>query len=187
MHIGFLTNEYPPLPSGGIGTSIRNLARALVTQGHRVTVLGWGQPTEFNDRGVTVRFFSDTKVKKMGWLVNRWRMQQEINRLVSNEQLEIVEAPDWCGLSAGMSLDCPLLIKCNGSATYFAHIMNDSVRPAVRLAERLALQQADAIVAVSRYTAELTRDLFRLARNIGSIPNGIDFSQFQTEEVEEAT
>ena len=25
MHVGFLTLEYPPLPSGGIGTSLRTL------------------------------------------------------------------------------------------------------------------------------------------------------------------
>src|SRR5687767_12994299 len=102
MHIGFLTAEYPPLISGGIGTSIRNLARALVAQGEEVTVVGWGEKVDFEDHGVRVRFLGHTSIPKMGWFLNRQRAQHELNRLVSEQKVDIVEAHDWCGLSAGM-------------------------------------------------------------------------------------
>ena len=82
MHISFLTTEYPPLPSGGIGTSIKNLAHALVNLGHRVTVIGWGPETEFDDDGVHVKFLGHTKIPKMGWFLNRKRAEKELNRLV---------------------------------------------------------------------------------------------------------
>ena len=129
MHIAFLSNEYPPLPSGGIGTSVQTLARALVAAGHQVTVLGWGHATAFTDAGVTVRVLGTTAVPKMGWLLNRRRLQVELNRMVREEALAIVEAPDWCGPAAGLRLACPLVIRCHGSATYFADLLGERVAP----------------------------------------------------------
>lgn len=185
MHVAFLTSEYPPLPSGGIGTSIRNLGRAMVAQGHRVTVLGWGPQAEFNDQGVQVRFLGHTNIPKAGWFANRLLAQRELNRLVRDEGVQIVEAPDWCGLSAGLRLRCPLVIRCHGSATYFAHLLKDTVRSTVRLAERYALIGASDVMAVSRFTADVTRELFGLNRPIGVIPNGVDLAQFSPADARE--
>lgn len=191
MHIAFLTTEYPPLPSGGIGTSIRNLARALVKIGHRVTVIGWGANAEFDDQGVQVRFLTAKGYPpKTGWLLSRRRIQQELRRMVHEEALQIVEAPDWCGLSAGIHPGCPLVIRCNGSAVYFAHILREKVRPAVRWAEWLALRHADAVASVSRFTADTTSQLFGLKEKIQVIPNGIDISHFSPappEQTEQST
>jgi glycosyltransferase involved in cell wall biosynthesis len=178
MHIAFLSLEYPPLPSGGIGTSVQNLARALVRQGHRVTVLGWGPETEFDDGGVRVRFLGHTSIPRMGWFLNRRRLQRELRRLKKTEGLDIVEAHDWCGISAGLRPDCPLVVRCHGSATYFARLLDESVRPTVFGTEWLALIGADAVVAVSRFTAGLTAGIFRLPQRVGTIPNGIDTSRF---------
>lgn len=186
VNIAFLTSEYPPLPHGGIGTSIRNLARALVTDGHQVTVLGWGQSAEFEDQGVRVHFLGDKTFPKMGWFLNRRYAQKELNRLVRAREIDIVEAQDWCGLSAGMRLDCPLTIRCHGSATYFAHLLHERVRPSVRWAESLALKEADSVVAVSKFTAESTRQLFGLMKSVEVIPNGVDTNHFQPGKQEEA-
>lgn len=190
MHVVFLTIEYPPLPSGGIGTSVRNLARALVAQGHRVTVIGVGPETKFVDQGIEVRFIGETHVLKIGWLWDIRRVQRELNRLVREEGAQIVEAHDWGGVSAGLRLACPLVVRCHGTDTYFAHLLRKKVRPSVRWAESLALKQADDVVAVSRFTADVTRRLFQLRDEVGVIPNGIDVAQFRPaapDEVEPAT
>ena len=190
MHIGFLSLEYPPLPSGGIGTSVRTLARSLVAQGHRVTVVGWGARADFEDEGVRVRFLGDARVPKMGWLLNRRAARLELARLCEEEGLEVVETHDWCGPSAGIDLPCPVAVHCHGSATYFAHLLREPVRRSVRWAEALALRRADAVVSVSRFTAETTRALFDLDRSIEVIPNGVDLARFQParpEEVEPGT
>lgn len=179
MHIAYLTNEYPPHSSGGIGTSIQNLARELVRLGNWVTVLGVGPEKEWNDAGVQVRFLSQTYVPKMGWLLNRLYVAQEINRMVSDENLVIVETPDWTGLSAGMKINCPLVIRCHGSDTYFGSLLGYRSRWSTYLAEVMALRQADQIVAVSRYAAEITRNVFHLNGNIGVIPNGINLEYFR--------
>ena len=178
MHVVFLTVEYPPGPSGGIGTSVRNLARALVAGGHRATVLGCGVPTEFDDQGARVRFLGATRVPGMGWLLNRRLLDLEIRRLVRSEGADLVEAHDWVGPSAGIRPHCPVLIRCHGSATYFADMLGERARPKVRFAEGLALAQADDVVAVSRFAADQTRRVFGLRREIGVIPNGIDVSRF---------
>ncbi len=170
------------MPSGGIGTQLRNLARNLVARGHRVTVVGWGEATRFDDEGVRVRFMGHTRVPRMGWLLNRRRALRELVRLDREEGLDIVEAPDWCGPSAGMRPPCPVVIRCHGTATYFAHLLDERPRPTVRWAEQLALGRADGVVAVSRFTAELTRRLFRLREPIGVIPNGIDLARFRPAE-----
>jgi glycosyltransferase involved in cell wall biosynthesis len=190
MHVAFLTTEYPPLPSGGIGTSIRNLARALVARGDRATVLVAGAGAEFEDRGVRVRFTGETSVPKLGWLWDARRAQRELNELVRRDGVDVIEAHDWCGPSAGLRLDRPLSVRCHGAATYFAHLLSERVRPSVRWTETLALRQANDVVAVSRFTADITRRLFRLRSEVGVIPNGIDAAQFtpaDTEEVEPDT
>lgn len=185
MHVVFLTCEYPHRPCGGIGTSIRNLARSLVDGGHRVTVLGCGAPVEFDDRGVRVRFLGPTPLPKLGWLLNRRALQREIARLVRCEGVDLVEAHDWCGLSAGLRLPCPVVIRCNGSATYFAGLLGERVRPAVWLAEWLALNQAQDVVAVSHFAAEQTRRAFGIRRQIDVIPNGVDPGQFTVADPDE--
>lgn len=179
MHIGFLTLEYPPLPSGGIGSSIRNLARALVDQGHRVSVVGWGHSARFDDRGVAVRFWSRRFLPKTGWLVSRLSLQRELRRLVDHEGLDIVEAHDWSGLSAGIRPGCPIVVRCHGSAVYFAHLLSETVRPSVQCAERLALACADAIAAVSRFAAAETARLFGVRQSIAVLYNGVDLTQFE--------
>ncbi len=179
MHIAFLTSEYPPHKTGGIGTSIQNLARELVRQGYRVTVLGTGKQKEWVDNGVKIRFLEQTRMPKMGWFSNRLRIVHKINRMVANEGLDIVEAPDWTGLSAGMKVKCPLVVRCHGSDTYFGGLLGYHPRWSVYQAEKLALIQADGVAAVSRFAAVKTQESFNLSGEIQVIPNGINLEYFQ--------
>ena len=195
LRLVFLTPEYPPLPSGGIGVFVRALARLLAAQGHAVTVVGWkdGGACSWEDAGVRVRFLSASRLPGCGWLLNRWRAQQFIRRLAVSEGVDLVEAPDWCGPSAGMHLPCPVVIRCHGSATYFGHLLHERVRIRVQLTERLALRQAARVAAVSRFCADTTATLFGRPKvapasvtphslppdTIRVIYNGVDTTRFQ--------
>ena len=162
MHCGFLSTQYPPAQAGGIGSSIQSLAREMVREGHRVTVLGWGREQSFEDHQVRVRFLGETSIPRMGWLLNRRLVQSEIARLVREEDLRIVESPDWCGPSAGLRARCPLVVRCHGSDSYFARFEERRPRHSVALAERLALRSASSVAAVSAFTAKESRKIFDL-------------------------
>ena len=183
MHICFLSGEYPHPevgPSGGIGTSIKNLARKLVQKGHRVRVIGWhSKEIELEDEGVRLRYISATKAPKLGWFLNRKYLQDEVNHLVRQGELDMVEAPDWGGMTAGMKLHCPLLIRCNGTDTYFGELLGYKPRWSVYQAERMALSGADNVAAVSAFAGKVTRTVFNLPSEIKTIPNGISIEQFK--------
>lgn len=182
MHVCFLSTEFPHPAlgkTGGIGTSIKNLATELVRQGHRVTVLVLGKNAfETTVDGLQLKVIAETTIPKIGWFWNRRKLLKVINALVAQEQLDLVEAPDWGGLSAGIRPACPLVIRCHGTDTYFGHLLGYKPRFLVKLAEKIALKQADAIAAVSRFTQKTTAAIF--VRNIPTvIPNGVDTQLFE--------
>ena len=72
MKIGFLTPEYPHSKtgnSGGIGTSIKNLAVGLLAEGCSVRVLVYGQKQEaiFDDNGICIQQIKKVKFKGLSW------------------------------------------------------------------------------------------------------------------------
>lgn len=182
MKIVFVTPEYPTFGSGGIATFYRTLGIYLAKQGHEVTVLLPGHGRQFEDQGVQVCFLNQRNIPKLGWLATRVALQRRIQELAQGGMADIVEAPDWCGLTAGLCVRPPLLIRCHGSGTYFSHIMGQRVKTKTYLEEKIALQRADGIVAVSRYCAEHTARFFRLRREPQVIYNGVDTSLYHPTE-----
>lgn len=118
MKIAFLTPEYPHSKtgnSGGIGTSIKNLAASLVAQGHAARVLVYGQQEEglFDDHGVIVQRIQNIKVKGLSWYLTRKKLERIINQLYSQDGLDLVEAADWTGYYLLHSTQMP---SCNSVA-----------------------------------------------------------------------
>ncbi len=178
MHIGFLTSEYPHNKtgtSGGIGTSIKNLANALTNLGHRATVFIYGQAIddEFLDGQISVVQIRNIKFKGLSWYLTRTKIQNIINKHVVGKNLDIIEAPDWTGITAFMKLKCPLVIKLHGSDTYFCHMDKRPVKYKNYFFEKKALKSADAYISVSSYTAEITNRIFNVNLLYEIIPNGI--------------
>ena len=178
MNIGYLTPEYPHTKtglSGGIGTSIRNLSYALSALGHRITIFVYGQDVdeEFIDKGITIVRIRNVRFKGLSWYLTRRKIQNIINKHVSQSCLELVEAPDWTGITAFMKLKCPLVIKLHGSDTYFCYLERRHVKKWNFFLEKRALISADSHISVSSYTASLTNLLFKLKITYKIIPNGI--------------
>lgn len=183
MKIAFLTPEFPHPKtgsSGGIGTSIQNMARALADIGHQPLVLVYGQDADehFEENGVSFYRIRNVKVKGLSWYFTRKKIQRVINRLHAEGKLEVVEAPDWTGITSFISAQCKITIRLNGSDTYFCHLDRRPVKWANRFHEKRALQKADALLSVSRFTADLTNEIFGLHRDFTIIPNSIDTASF---------
>lgn len=190
MHIGFLTPEYPHARtgnSGGIGTSIANLATGLVNAGHKISVLVYGQNGDdrFEDGGIAIHRIKNTKLKGFSRWLTQKKIQRLINALVKDEKLELVEAPDWTGITSRIRLKCPVVVKLNGSDTYFCHIDGRKVKPINRMREERALKNADALASVSRFTAQVTGELFGIKREFTIIHNSIDPQKFNISDVPE--
>jgi glycosyltransferase involved in cell wall biosynthesis len=185
MKIAFLTPEYPHQKTGnagGIGTSIKNLAESLTALGHEVRILVYGQKEDaiFEEEGINIQQIKNVKIKGVSWYFTRKKLQGIIDDLYDKQLLDIVEAPDWTGISSFIQpKKCPLVIRLNGSDTYFCHLDGRPVKWWNRFHEKRALQKADGPISVSRFTADKTNELFGLQLPFTIIPNGINPEKFQ--------
>ena len=185
MKIAFLTPEYPHQRTGnagGIGTSIKNLAESLTALGHEVRILVYGQKEDaiFEEEGINIQQIKNVKIKGLSWYFTRKKLQGIIDDLYDKQLLDIVEAPDWIGISSFIQpKKCPLVIRLNGSDTYFCHLDGRPVKWWNRFHEKRALQKADGPISVSRFTADKTNELFGLQLPFTIIPNGINPEKFQ--------
>ncbi|PKG51703.1 glycosyltransferase family 4 protein [Olleya sp. 1-3] len=188
MKIAFLTPEYPHERighSGGIGTSIKHLAVALQKQGHEVSLLIYGQEEDvtFSDNGIAFYKIKNPKLKGLSWFLTRKKIQKLINRLHKAQKIDIVEAPDWTGIGSFININCPLIIRENGSDTYFCHLDHRPVKAINRFHEKQALKSVDGIISVSQFTGDLTNTLFNIKRPFTVIPNAINLTDFTPEPI----
>jgi glycosyltransferase involved in cell wall biosynthesis len=192
MKIAFLTPEYPHLKtgtSGGIGTSIKNLAKGLLAEGCSIRVLVYGQNEEgiFDDNGICIQQIRNVKFKGLSWYLTRKKLEKIINSLYQQKEIDLVEAPDWTGITSFVAAKCPIVIRLNGSDTYFCHLDNRPVKWNNKFHEKRALKKADALLSVSQFTADKTNEVFGLDKEFTIIPNSIDMSLFNPNSNDNAT
>lgn len=109
------------------------------------------------------------------------RYHNELERIISEHKIDIVEMPDYNDYVRFTrshiplpKLSVPVVVKMNGSITYFAKEAGHTVAPHIFKTECGIIEQATAIAAVSKYTATKSAEYFGYANNIGIIPNGIE-------------
>ncbi|OXG08800.1 glycosyltransferase involved in cell wall biosynthesis [Flavobacterium araucananum] len=185
MKIAFLTPEYPHSKtgnSGGLGTSIKNLAIGLLQKGISVRVLVYGQKEDeiFDDNGIIIQQIKNVKLKGLSWFLTRKKIEKVINQLYADKKIDLVEAPDWTGITSFIQPEkCPLIIRLHGSDTYFCHLDNRPVKWINKFHEKRALKKADTLLSVSQFTADTTNAIFGLNKRFRVIQNLIDVNLFQ--------
>lgn len=186
MKIGFLTPEFPHPKtgySGGIGTSIKNLSKGMAALGHEVVVFIYGQQKDeyFIEDNISFYLIKNVKLKGFSRILTQKKIQNLLNKL----KIDVLEAPDWTGITSAIKPNCPVVIRLNGSDTYFCHLDNRPVKAINKFYEKKALQNADALLSVSQFTADVTKELFNLKSNFTIIPNSIDLDNFNRNKNEE--
>jgi glycosyltransferase involved in cell wall biosynthesis len=189
MHISFITSHFPFYDAksvGGIGTSIKNLSLELVNLGHKVTVFVYGQNNDekFIEDGINLVKIKNVKFKGLSWYFTRKKIQQTIIAAHNISKIDIIEVPDWEGISSFIELPFPIVVRLNGSDTYFCHLDSRKVKWINKFHEKRALQKANGHLSVSRYTADMTNKLFNLNNEYVIIPNGVDITVFKKEKEE---
>jgi glycosyltransferase involved in cell wall biosynthesis len=185
MHIGFITSHFPfhdAKSVGGIGTSIKNLSDELVALGHNVSVFVYEQEKDdkFIEGGITLVKIKNIKIKGLSWFLTRKKIQNTILKEHKISKIDIIETPDWEGISSFINLHSPVVIRLNGSDTYFCHLDNRPVKWINKFHEKRALAKADGHLSVSQYTADVTNQLFHINKKFTIIPNGINTNSFNT-------
>jgi glycosyltransferase involved in cell wall biosynthesis len=183
---------YPRIPSppasGGLGTSIKNLAEQLVKRDIDITVFVYGQKKNMNfeENGISFHFIIQLQYNFFGWYLYRKYLESYLNKVILEENIDVVEAPDWTGITAFMKLKSPHVIRMNGSDSYFCSLEGRPQKKKNFWFEKLALQGADRLLSVSEFTANKTREIFKLKKEITVIPNSVDVNVFSPtgEEVE---
>ncbi|KAA5822431.1 glycosyltransferase family 4 protein [Algibacter amylolyticus] len=190
MHIGFITPEYPHpkvKQAAGIATSIKNLVVVLVSKGVNVTVFVYHQNKSevFKDEDVEIHLIPSKKYKLFTWYLYRKHIQNYINLVVDKKEIDILEAPDWTGITAFMRLKAPLFIRFHGSDAYFCKLENRKQKFKNFMFEKLALKRAAAYIAPTDFAGSLTQKIFDLKKeDIKTIHNGLSLENFKNESPE---
>jgi glycosyltransferase involved in cell wall biosynthesis len=186
MHIAFLTPEFPHEKLGhsaGLGTSIYGMSLGLIKAGVKVSIIVYSQEsdTSFEYKGLKIHTLRHVKYPYFGWYFYRKKIQRFVNELTEKHQVDLIEAPDWTGITAFIKFKVPHVIRLHGSDTYFCNLENRPVKKKNFFFEKKALQRAKALVSVSRFVGNETLKLFDLQREYTVIPNGIDVKSFTNE------
>jgi glycosyltransferase involved in cell wall biosynthesis len=183
MHIAFLTSEYPHPKlnnTGGLGTSIKNLAIELQKNHVKVSVFVYGQNKDevFKEDEITIYKIAHRSFKVLGWYLHRKYLQKYINKVIFETKIDLLEATDWTGITAFMKFRVPLLIRLNGSDGYFCALDNRKQKLKNYIFEKKALLGADKVVSVSTFTAKKTNQVFGIQKCNTVIHNGINTDDF---------
>lgn len=185
MHISFLTPEYPHekvLHAAGIGTSIKNLGEALSKEGIKVTVFVYGQKTQeiLIENEIEIHLIKNKKFHFCGWFFYRKYIQEYCSAIIKHEKIDLLEVIDWTGISAFMNFKIPTVIRFHGSDAYFCHLENRKQKAKNFWFEKLAIKEAKAFIAPTKYAGEISKQLFKIKnKEITTIYNGIELENFQ--------
>lgn len=172
MRLLFVCNEYPPAPHGGVGVFVKNIANALARRGHKVFVVGvYNSVDSFlveKDADVMVYklpIILRSRITHINSLQARWNLASFVHKLVRDEGIEIVEAPEGGGWSLFIQKKKPVIVRLHNSSPIF--YQNSKTQKRGRFTywiETLAIRRASRIVAVSRYILEALTPLYPYAR-----------------------
>ena len=187
MHIGFLTPEFPhekTTHAAGIGTSIKNLVIALAAKGIQISVFVYGQELDsvFEENGIKIHLIKKRRYSLLTWFFYRKHIQNYINKFVVLDNINAIEAPDWTGIAAFMSLKTPLIIRFHGSDAYFCKLENRPQKLKNFWFEKLGIQNAKAFIAPTNFAGKETEYIFNIKnKEIRTIHYGLNLPQFQND------
>ena len=188
MHIGLICSEYPPVPHGGIGSFLRDLAEGLAGAGHSVTVAGiyrdLSEGNEENLNGVRVLRIPCAP-GFLGYRCGAWydraRLYGRLSREHRLQPFDLIECPDYAGwLPFGAPRGIPMIVRFHGANFFFDAELGRKGNAFEHGLERKTIRRADFLTSPSRYAAERTVKLAgKGERPVTVIPHAVDADLFQ--------
>jgi len=192
MHICFLTNEYPKegFPHGGIGSFVKTMARALVKNGMKVSVIGINYTANNESQiieGVNVYRLKRSTVKGLAWYFNFKAINGKIREIHKRDPIQIVETSELGLAFINKLKKVKYIIRLHGGHHFFAESENRGINKWKGFQEKRSFQKADAFVAVSQYVKKHTEKYLSYHNKpIAYLSNPIDTDHFRPIEKKES-
>ncbi|HXC42543.1 MAG TPA: glycosyltransferase family 4 protein [Candidatus Dormibacteraeota bacterium] len=166
MNVVLLCNEYPSVRThAGIGTVVQILARGLQSRGHRVTVVGLGEPGEHSDEGVRVVTLQHRRTRFVGNLIERLELRRWLAHLAKTQRIDMIEVPDSQGLLPFGVSNCKVVVRLHLSFAAVTHVTGERHGRGLCFYEARNLAANSDWIAVSSYVLNLTRETFGITPN----------------------
>jgi len=183
LHIVYLCNEYPPSKGGGVGTFTQTIARQLVQLGCKVTVLGY-YPVHVEvvemDSGVQVIRMPVNLTPMLNIYINAIHLHKRLMQIHQLEPVHIIESSEMGFGALPRNTPGIKIIRMHGGHHFFSSTLGRSPKRGRAMLEKNSFRKADFLCAVSRFVADTTRTLIKLAdRPIEIIPNPVDVDLFK--------
>ena len=187
-HIGFILSHYPHSAfghDGGLGTSVYNLVQSLKKK-FKVSVFVYGQDKYFEIAETNMKIYSlDFKSDRFGFYKTRKKINQFVNIKIQQDDIQLIEVPDWTGISAFMRFPVPVVMRLHGSDAYFCHLENRKQKWKNFLFEKLAVSSANCFIAPTSFAGQLSKKIFRFKnKEIRTIHYGLQLNDFNNPEPE---
>jgi glycosyltransferase involved in cell wall biosynthesis len=102
--------------------------------------------------------------------VDRYRLYRRVAQWSKQDEIDLIEVPDWQGWAAGWPLlRVPVVARLHGSAVYFAAELGQRPARKVTALERASLRRANYWCSVSQYAADKTRAVFNLPKHESAV------------------
>jgi len=198
--------EFPPHNSGGLGTACYGLTKSLSKLGTQITFVLPGL-SKIPSADFIKIISANTKTIRInspiiGYMTSQEyfkidkndiygptlfaeveRYAQEASRLAKTEKHDLIHAHDWmtypAGLKAKQISKKPLIIHVH--ATEFDRTGGHGVNQHVYKIEKLGMEQADHIIAVSNFTKNKIIQHYHIPpEKITVVHNAVDFTNFKS-------
>jgi glycosyltransferase involved in cell wall biosynthesis len=188
MHIVYLTHEYPKkgLNAGGIGFLIQFLARNLVKQNIRVSIIGISN--ESKDIIDVDGDISIYRLAKSNWKFGEFydhtnRILSKIKDLDKEESVNIVEGSELNFAFFPRITSYKKIIRLHGGHHFFANELDK--KPAIwrSFQEKQSFKKADGYIAVSDYVGRQTQKYLNFKFNYKVIYNSVDTVKFHLADI----
>ena len=188
MHIVYLTHEYPKkgLNTGGIGSFVQFLARNLVKQNIRVSVIGISNESKDIidvDGDISIYRLAKSKWKFARFYDHRNRILAKIESVNMNVPIDIVEGSEVNFAFLPKKTSYKKIIRLHGGQHFFAIELDK--KPAIwrSFQEKQSFKKADGYIAVSDYVGRQTQKYLNFKFKYSVIYNSVDTVKFHLADI----
>ena len=187
MNILFYCSEYPPFPTGGIGSVTKIVAESLAKRGHNISIVGYYEkmynlPYYSEINGVDIyrlhKFSWSNKI--VSFLLNilcrlrlsKFIVQRKLNytesfieNIVRKKKIDVLEIPDYYSFNdkaenlAYKKFSVPVVLRIHGCCSFLQKLkgMNDYH---TKMNDQHHFERCDYISAVSKYSMNYIKKNF---------------------------